>query len=147
MDNRSFFCNRKRKWGFVLVFCLWSPTNVSTTWPGYRQRIWVLKIDAWHIHFRIRVFFFMILKVVFVLKTSSANYNSSHQLQKKRRKLVIVFCLLTSSSYTKAGGWGIIQNWLLQGKCLQVEMYQDKISAFVNCLWLCHKQCTCLLHK
>lgn len=131
---------------FSLVFCLWSPANISTTWPGCKQRIWVLKIDAWHIHFQTRVFFFMNLKVVFDLKTSSANYNSSHQLQ-KRRKLVIVFCLLTSSSHTKAGGWSIIQSWLLQGKCLQVEMYKDKMSAFVNCWWLCPKQCTCLLHK
>lgn len=89
---------------FALVFCLWSPADVSTAWPGYKQRIWVLKIDAWHILFHTRVFFFMIPKVVLVLKTSSANYNRSHQLQKKRRKLVIVFCLLTSSSYTKAGG-------------------------------------------
>lgn len=91
--------------GFALVFLLWSPTDVSTTWSGYKPLIWVLKMCACHIYFHTRMFFFVILKVVFVLRASlTANYNSSNQLQKRRRRLVIVFCLLPSSSYTKAGG-------------------------------------------
>jgi len=98
---------------FTSVFLLWNPTGAGTTWPGYKPQIWVLKMYACCIYFHTRILFFIILQVVFVLRASlTGNYNSSNQLQ-KRRKLVIVFCLLPSSSYTKAGGRSIIQSWLL----------------------------------
>lgn len=84
VDSTSFFYDCQKKMRictaeFALVFCLWSSANVSTTWPGYKPRIWVLKIYACHIYFLTRIFFFMILRVVFVLRASlTANYNSSN---------------------------------------------------------------------
>lgn len=64
---------------FALVFYLRSSADVSTAWPGYKPWIWVLKIYACHIYFLTRIFFFVILRVVFVLRASlTANYNSSN---------------------------------------------------------------------
>lgn len=73
---------------FAPVFCLWSPTAVSTTWPGCKP-LHFKNICLPHIFSQMNVFFFMILKAVFVLRASlTASYDDSTKLQKRRRKLL-----------------------------------------------------------